>query len=304
VPINPSPAVVRACDLLGALAEHPDEALTVSELARRIGAPRATCDSLLLGLAERGLVRRRPDADRGYELGPQCIALGDAARTVNTVLAAAAAHAETLARDEAACVAVTTRERDGTRVAEVFDFGPPFGVRPRAGQSMALVPPFGAALVAWDGEPQQQAWLDRADPPLTEDEAARYRAALDAILGRGYSVSVSTWRQSVGPDGPERLLRDPPDDAARRSRAELIRRMAHTEYLAVDVAPDTTVQLTHLSAPVFDRDGRATAAIMIMGPSHEMSGAEVAALGDRIAAAAGRATRDVGGSGRARPGAP
>jgi DNA-binding IclR family transcriptional regulator len=295
VPLVPSPAVVRACDLLAALAEHPDEALTVSELARRIGAPRATCDSLLLGLAERGLVRRRPDAERGYELGPQCIALGDAARVANTVLVAAALHAEKLARDESACVAVTTRDRDGTRVAEVFDFGPPFGVRPRAGQSMSLVPPFGAALVAWDGEPQQQAWLDRADPPLTDDETARYRAALDAIRSRGYAVSVSTWRQAVGPDGPERLLRDPADDAARRSRAELIRRMAHTEYLAVDVARDATVQLTHLSAPVFDRDGRATGAIMIMGPSHEMTGAEVDALGSRVAGAADRATGDVGG---------
>jgi DNA-binding IclR family transcriptional regulator len=295
VPLIPSPAVVRACDLLGALAEHPDEALTVSELARRIGAPRATCDSLLLGLAERGLVRRRPDADRGYELGPQCIALGDAARSVNTALAAAAAHAERLAKEESACVAVTTRDREGTRVAEVFDFGPPFGVRPRAGQSMALVPPFGAALVAWDGELAQRAWLERADPPLTDDETGRYRAALDAIRGRGYSMSVSTWRQAVGPDGPERLLRDPSDDDGRRSRAELIGRMAHTEYLAVDVARDASVQLTHLSAPVFDRDGRATAAVMIMGPSHELTGAEVAALGDRLAATATNATHDIGG---------
>jgi DNA-binding IclR family transcriptional regulator len=168
-------------------------------------------------------------------------------------------------------------------------------VRPRAGQSMSLVPPFGAALVAWDGEPQRQAWLDRADPPLTDSETARYRAALGAIRDRGYGVSVATWRQAVGPDGPERLLRDPADDEARRSRAELIRRMAHTEYLAVDVALDATVQLTHLSAPVFDRDGRATAAIMIMGPSHEMTGAEVGALGARVAAAAEHATRDVGG---------
>jgi DNA-binding IclR family transcriptional regulator len=291
----PSPAVVRACDLLGALAERPDQALTVSELARRIGAPRATCDSLLLGLAERGLVRRRPDAERGYELGPQCIALGDAARSVNTVLAAAAAHAERLAKEESACVAVTTRDRDGTRVAEVFDFGPPFGVRPRAGQSMSLVPPFGAALVAWDGSAQQQSWLDRADPNLTGDETARYRAALEAIRGRGYSVSVATWRQAVGPEGPERLLRDPDDDDARRSRDELIRRMAHTEYLAVDVAHDATVQLTHLSAPVFDHDGRAAAAIMIMGPSHELTGAEVAALGTRLATAAAHATHDTGG---------
>ncbi|MBM3661218.1 MAG: helix-turn-helix domain-containing protein, partial [Actinobacteria bacterium] len=65
MPINPSPAVLRAADVLEHLAARPDEAFSVSELAREVGMPRATCDAVLLALAERALVDRR-DPDLRY----------------------------------------------------------------------------------------------------------------------------------------------------------------------------------------------------------------------------------------------
>ena len=60
------------------MALHPTESFSVSALARELEVPRATCDTVLMGLAEGGLVVRRDD-DLRYELGPSCIALGDAA---------------------------------------------------------------------------------------------------------------------------------------------------------------------------------------------------------------------------------
>ena len=82
MPLMPSPAAVRAGDLLTRLAAHPAGVLTVTELARQAGIPRATCNSLLLGLAEHGFVRR--DAALRYELGPACIVVGDAANVTMT----------------------------------------------------------------------------------------------------------------------------------------------------------------------------------------------------------------------------
>src|SRR6478672_7781134 len=100
MPITPSPAVERACDVLRHLARHPDETFSVSALAKELTIPRATCDAILQGLAEGAFVTR--DDDLRYRLGPSCIAVGDAARLANSSLRATAAEAEHLARGLAA----------------------------------------------------------------------------------------------------------------------------------------------------------------------------------------------------------
>src|SRR5262245_45825 len=157
MPITPSPAVLRACDVLAHMAEHPTEAFSVSELARQVGVPRATSDSILQALAVHRLVTRR-DGDLRYELGPGSIAIGDAACTANPVLSAAKSEAERLARAIGTCVAVSVRDGSTARVVEVFDFGPLFTPRARVGQVIPLIPPFGAVFVAWD-EDEVEAWL-------------------------------------------------------------------------------------------------------------------------------------------------
>jgi DNA-binding IclR family transcriptional regulator len=296
--LTPSPAVVRAGDVLAHLATHPMRAFTVTELARHVGIPRATCDSLLLGLAVRGYVRR--DAELRYMLGPACMALGDAARAGNPALRAAAAHAESLARAHSCVVAVTIRDGAETRVAAVFDFGPPFGIRPRAGDAIALVPPFGASFVAWDTELKVAQWLDRADPPLTDLERARYVAALSAVRQRGYSITVATGRQPQLAAALERLLdSDAAEEAAeetRRLRDEAIRDLTHSEYLASELEPQTTARLTQVSAPVFGAEGGVAASIMLLGPAHDVASSAITALGELVLTAARRTTNDIGGS--------
>src|SRR4051794_31950653 len=148
MPLRPSPAVLRATDLLDHLAARPTTALSVSELARDLELPRATCHAVLLGLAERGYVRR--DADLRFSLGPSCIVLGDAAQQVIPALRSAAEHAESLARSLAAFAAVSIRDGDETRVARTFDHGPALSLRARLGEAIPLIPPFGASIVAWD----------------------------------------------------------------------------------------------------------------------------------------------------------
>lgn len=285
----PSPAVLRAADVLQHLAANPLRRWSVSEVARAVDVPRATCDTVLRALAEAGFVRR--DTELRYELGPACIAIGDAARAANATLRAAAAHAEALARSLGGCCAVTIRERAETRVTDVFDFGPPLGFRARIGEAIQLVPPFGASFVAWDGEAAVAEWLGRADPPLSADEVAQYHAALEAVRRRGFSVTLMTPRQPVLIDALERLPEG--GDDARRARDEAVRHIAHSEYLSAEIDANATVRVAQISAPVFDVDDTAGASLMLLGPAHEVTAAEVADLGARVSTAARRATADL-----------
>ncbi|MHB8464719.1 MAG: helix-turn-helix domain-containing protein [Acidimicrobiales bacterium] len=290
--LQPSPAVVRAGELLRHLAAHPTQPLTVSELARRVGVPRATCDSLLLGLGECGLVRR--DAARRYSLAAACIALGDAGRAANPALRAASTHAEALARAHSTVTAVTIRAGTETRVTDVFDFGPPFGLRIRVGESIALVPPFGASFVAWDDD-AVDAWLQRAEPPMTPAEIGRYRAAIDAVRRRGYSITVATGRQQEFAEALERLVDQPDADEPRRRRDQAARAMAHSDYLTPEIGADQAIRLTQVSSPVFDAAGEITVSIMLLGPNQDVTASDVAVLGELVAGAAAAATRDIGG---------
>jgi DNA-binding IclR family transcriptional regulator len=293
MPINPSPAVVRAGELLGHLARHPTTSFSVSELARELDVPRATCDSILQGLAEGGLVTRRPD-DLRYELGPSCVALGDAARLANSVLRASAAAAQELARSLGACAAVSMRDGEESRVAEVFDHGPPFGPSARVGQSMRHAPPFGAVYVAWDPD-DAEAWISRAGASLSRAQRERYRRALAEVRTRGYSVTIASPRQPELLTTLETLAASPDADAARRTRDALIAEFRHSEYLATDLDAREHVHVSHMSAPVFDQTGRAVASILVVGPDYDITTAELRARGDRVLRAAERATEAAGG---------
>jgi DNA-binding IclR family transcriptional regulator len=292
MPIPPSPAVLRACDVLDHLAAHPSETFSVSELARSVGVARASCDSVLLALAEHGLVHRDPDLR--YSLGAACRALGDAAQAAGVPLVVLEPIAEDLARATRSCVAIVSSVRGETRVERVLDHGPAFGLRAREGESVPLVPPFGAVFVAWGGDAAIEDWLDRAGAALGPDERAHSRAALAAVRERGYSISVA----SVRPD-LVRLLEDladqEPDAATLDARDALIRELTPSEYLPVDVPADVPLRVTQISAPAFDAKGKVAYKLMLLGPSYDVGAAEIDALGDRVLAAARAATTALGG---------
>lgn len=293
MPISPAPAVLRACELLAHLTRHPADSFSVSDLARALEIPRATCDAILLALAEHRLVTRR-DGDLRYELGAGGLALGDAARAGNAWLRAASAEAEPLARACALGAAVCIRDADTARVAAVFDHGPPFGLRAHVGQSIAIVPPFAAVFVAWSRD-ESERWIERAGQTLAAVDRERFRRALEAVRRRGCSVSLATSRNPVLSKALDALARDPDSAAARRERDEIMRELAHSEYLPAGLAPAATRRVVQLAAPVFDSSGRVAASLMLMGPDFDVTEPELDALAQRIVQAAARATRSAGG---------
>jgi len=292
MPITPSPAVLRACHVLRHMVEHPTQAFSVSELAREVAVPRATCDAILQALAVQRFVTRSAD-DRRYELGPGSIELGEAARIANPTLRAAKVEAERLARSLGACVAVSVQDGHTARVVEVFDFAPLFAVRARVGQVIPLVPPFGAVFVAWS-EKDLEAWIGRAGDSLAPGECEGYRRALEGIRRRGYSVSIVTPRPALE-EAFETLASPPETDDARKARDELIRETMHSSYLPAHLDLEAAVRVGQVSAPVFDRTGRVAASLLVPGPDLEITSAELRVLAGRLVEAATRATCDAGG---------
>ena len=56
--VKPSPSVLRSARLLTELALRPTEEATLSDLARRVGISKASCQCLLMALVEEGLAAR------------------------------------------------------------------------------------------------------------------------------------------------------------------------------------------------------------------------------------------------------
>ncbi|MBX6391514.1 MAG: helix-turn-helix domain-containing protein, partial [Frankia sp.] len=293
MPITPAPAVLRAGEILRFLAHRPTEAFTISDLARELGLPRATCDAVMQALAQGGLVVRR-ERDLRYVLGPAAIMIGNAARAANPVLRVGAAEADRLARALGACATLSVRQGTSSTVAEVFDHGPAFGLRAQAGQTMEHMPPFGAAYVAWH-EDEIEAWLGRSPVPLDEEDRQRFHSTLAQVRRLGYSVAVAAPRRAELNTALSTLAVRPDEEHARRARDEVLNEMVHRDYLAGDLADHEPLRVTLMSAPIFDDRGRAVACVMLLGPDHEMTGAEIRARGTVLVNAAARATLLSGG---------
>ena len=293
MPVPPSPAVLRACDVLDHLATNPEDAFSVSEVARSVGVPRASCDSVLLALAQRGLVQR--DVERRYSLGPACRTLGEAARVAGAPLTALEPVADDLARSTASCVAISSCVRGQSRVERVYDRGPAFGLRARVGESVPLTPPFGAVFVAWDGDAAIEGWLDRAGAALGAAERAHTVAALAAA--RASAATRSRWpactptSSACSKTWPTTLPPPPTSTCATRSSAR-----SHRGSTSRSRWPPTGRNAsTTCRRPSSTRRARCRTALMVLGPSYELSRDEVATLGGRLLDAARTATERIGG---------
>ncbi len=288
MPINPSPAVQRAGQVLWYLAEHPSEAHSVAKLSRELGIPRATCDSILQALAQQGFASRR-DGELGYELGASCLALATSARSANVAVSMACRQAETLARELHACVAVSTRIGGEIRPIAVFNRAATNVVALRVGHAIPFTPPFGVLFVAWDPA-SSQAWLHEARPNASPADLERWTGALEFARRHGYVYSTLTPADPRIEQTVDNAL-DPDSGSTRRARDQLIDLLDQGSYLSSQIQDDEELNVVQVSAPVFDTSGDVAATIMVLGSLRPMPGSEVDQLGRQVADVANSATR-------------
>jgi DNA-binding IclR family transcriptional regulator len=286
MPIQPSPAVQRAGQVLWYLAEHPSKAHSISKIARDLEIPRATCDAIIQALTQQGFVRRRV-GESGFELGASCLALSAGAQVANSELIMASRQAEELARELRACVAVSTVIAGEARAVAVFDRGPATMLRARVGLSISVTPPFGVVFVAWD-QAASERWIASAAQDGSDSE--RFQDALEFARRHGYSYSVFVQPGEQFGKVLDELVMMPDSENRRRARDDLTGQLRKSGYLTIDIESKAEVQVLQITAPVFDSNGAVAASLMVVGSMRPMIGAEIEALGRRVVRAAEAAT--------------
>jgi len=295
MPIKPSPAVLRAAEILDFLARQPRDPQSLSEIARRTGISKATCHALLLGLVDAGLVARH-DASRRYGLGPLLISLGQAAAAGHEIAQLALPDMERLS--ETLLLPVLGAVQAGGRLVVVAATASPrpFAVSLPSGQAVPFVPPLGAAYVAWSPDEDVEAWLARSPEPVDETERRQLLGALELIRSLGFGVTLeSPVRKELG-DAIAALTEHPDADEVRARRDQLIRRLAHADYLPTRLDPDVTYRVTQMSAPAFDHNGEVAMLLAVTTIGLELGVPGILTHGRAVRAAADGVTRAIGGA--------
>jgi DNA-binding IclR family transcriptional regulator len=289
MPAQPAPAALRTLDVLDLLAEEPGAPLSLADIAKRLALPRATCQSLLLALVDRGFLVRH-ESTITYSLGPACLRVGNAARGAAPLVTLAEPEARALAAQTGLSVGVMARTGNVTTIVSSTPAADFFTASLRPGQGVPLVAPFGAVFYAWADDDAVERWQLACQPPLSAAERLRVVAALQAIRSRGYSIGIALEDMAVALTP----LSEQQPGASTQRRRELdahMRRMASVEYLVPDPIPDQPLRIAQMSAPIFDDRGGVDVAIMVLGPPQRMEPAAVSELGDLLLAAADRISR-------------
>jgi DNA-binding IclR family transcriptional regulator len=294
VPVNPSPAAVRALQILDHLAAHDGERFTLSELARDLGMSKATCQAVLLALLE-GAYVRRDEARKTYALGPALASVGSVALARYGAVGAARPEMEALSAELGLeCIAGIAT---GDQIVIVARTGPtaPFGVSARVGQRVPLLPPLGVLYVAWSGGAVVDEWIARADPPLDPADATRLRAVVEAVRRRGWSVTPAGETEGRLARTVGELAAHPGQGGLVAERDRLIRALSHEEHPLVDPATATPQRVQEVAAPVFGPDGGVALVMGLHGFPAELTADDIARVSGRLLTATSAASARIDG---------
>jgi DNA-binding IclR family transcriptional regulator len=269
-----SPAVGRIVSVLNFFAEHPQQAFTLTQIVKSLRLSRATCHALLIGLVEGGYLYR--NADKSYVLGPALLALARNAQAHFSPLDVARQEMRMLADELDVVAAALFIDREEIVVRERAASLTHLGWAPPPGQRYPMHP-WGTAFLTPlpDGEVEEA--FDRASPALSGPERADERAQVAFARSRGYVFGV---HRSDRPHPPVSF-----DSEVRGSGGRI----------ATDMAPDESYALQFLVAPVMNERGRVAFCIALYGFGRMYTGAEVAAVGDRLVEACRRITTFIAG---------
>lgn len=278
---RPSPQTDRVVALVELLAAHPDQAMTLAELTRRLEVNKSTCHSMLTSLADAGWLFRDPYR-KTYRLGPALVGIGTAASSGFPALELARSAMLDLSLELGAnCAALGVAGDEVAVLDQVRDLraaGPGL----RVGSVIPLRPPFGTAAVAWADAAAVERWLS-----FLPDDASRqrHRAVLDATRSRGFAVEMSTTPETSLRDAIARIGGDRVEELPTlltRLAEELAERV---DFLAPALDADRDYIVSTINAPVLDRAGHAVLVLSLNGFRSRMTGAEIDKVGQRLAAA-------------------
>ncbi len=288
-----APAASRAASILALLTAHPSRGFTISELVKHLDMNIASAHATLAVLSDVGFTVRDP-AHRTYVLGPALAATGFAALQQHPAIEAAIQQADLLAEDLDAEVGVSAIA--GRDVIVLARRGPEqltSGIG-YPGDRSPMLAPFGAVFMAWAGDAEIAAWLERAS--VTQPVADHYRDVLADIRARGFSVPLRAIGHTPAiAEAIARLRDEPTAPDAERHLADALRESDEMLLSFEGLSQSDEVEFTTVAAPIFDPIGRVLLSLCITGPDHTVSVDRILELGRRLVQSAGIATRQARG---------
>jgi len=262
---RPSPQTDRVVAVLNLLG-HETDGLTGADIARRVGANRASCVHMLAALEGAGYVTRGA-LDRRYRLGPALVELGTAAARSYPGLEAARRELDALTRATGYPGFVFAREGELARLLGfTWDLRRAAPVM-RTGDTLLMVPPLGAVFYAWASAVDVDGWLSRA-PGAPDTAPTGLREILSSVRRLGFVVELLPEQLAIVASGGA-----PPD---------------LLDFVAQEIHDDEHYTVSSVSAPVFAPDGTVALALNLAGFAAPVRGREIRALADDLLAAAAR----------------
>lgn len=286
-----SPQTERLVDVIEFLAQRPEGHYRLTELARAVGADKATCYPMLTELTRAGWLVKDPKR-KTYQLGPRLGRIGAAAAPPSSLAVMAKAEMTDLSRRLGCLVALIVPSADDLVIAEVARTdGNAMKPDLQPGDRISFQPPLGTVLVAWSDVRTVDAWLGR--DPGSNATFADYWRVLTRIRERHYAVELV-------PTMPGRSCEATVEQIGRAygsARADSLAAVLGSAVLAdMPLIDDTSVYAPlSINAAVFNAPGYPIAVLCAADLSAGLTGAQIHEIGIAITDAAERITRLGGG---------
>ena len=278
---RPGLAASRCIDIIEFLALFPERGFTLSEIVRATDINIASCYAVLNRLTERGYLVRSPD-EKTYTLGPSLVAVGQAGIKSQPIVARAKRAAEDLLRELDVPVLLSTVV--GDEILAVIALENSAGRSPGmwVGERLPLLPPVGSPFLAWASERDVDDWMARRASPPDPQLLEEWRRDLELTRNRGFQVNMR------GPGGPT-IASLISEMASGRSSAHykdeltrLISTFDHEKAQPETIVDDELYEVSLITAPIFDQNGRSAYNLGLGGFPHKLSGAMISNYADRL----------------------
>jgi DNA-binding IclR family transcriptional regulator len=255
-----SPGVLRVASILNFIADHPDQAFTLTGLVKALKLSRATCHALLTGLVEVGYLYRA--SDKNYILGPALASIGRIAAQHTSPLQVAQPEMRALADEFDTICACFFRDGDDIVVRDRAASVSHVGWSVPVGTRLKLRPPFAAIFYAWSPPSEAEAWLDSSEPKPTAEHRAEMLRGMAFVKQHGFQVQVRNTNAAAGGDmTPEQTFGAQNLEFPVSVMSEL---QDHVAYRAVGIV-----------APVFDVRGQVAFVMGLTGFSQSLPGHKI-----------------------------
>ncbi len=278
---RPALSASRSIDVLELLGNFPERGFTLSEIMRATKINVSSCHAVLAALTARGYLTRSV-ANRTYSLGPSLIAVGEAARKSQPIVARLEASAKALVADLRLPVLLSTVVGDEILAVLSLETSTGRDAGMHVGERLPLVAPVGAPFLAWSSEEVLTAWFARRATPLDPSHVAELRRDLELTRERGYHITL---RSPRGPTIGALLTEMATSHRIAEYKGEvsrLIEAFDHHMCQPETIGDDTSYDVLQIAAPVFDRNGEAAYTLCLGGFPHRLSGDALKDHSDRL----------------------